>query len=108
MFSDAPVLFPPGLIALAALRSALSRRGIKMSTYLRRAVQNATTVQSNEGAGGDGGERQRAADEMLKQMQAALERIDQFGMEGAHVSTLLREVRVITECMHCKRGCILI
>jgi len=75
MLTDAPLLYPPGQLALAALRSGLRARGLKLGTaYLERACGRAL---SQEGAAD---EAVRAA---VASLSAALDEIDQLGMEGA-------------------------
>eukprot|EP00887_Chlorella_sp_A99_P004352 scaffold15.g4352.t1 len=91
MLSDAPLLRPPGQLALAALRSAFhearaakggpavaaacSWLGVKLKRYLLRAAQQAAAA----GGGGGGGNGEAA----VRVLEAALAELDALGAAGA-------------------------
>eukprot|EP00884_Botryococcus_braunii_P005003 jgi/Botrbrau1/14503/Bobra.0350s0008.1 len=72
MLTDAPLLFPPAQLALAALRSAIRKAGASFSSYLRRVAEKEGAMGSSSSA--------PLIEEILK---AGLARLDELGMQGA-------------------------
>lgn len=105
MLTDAPLLYSPAQLALAALRSGCSSRGIKVTRFIERAAEQAlsmaASVQGSLGAdgsgdghgrggaaAGSGASQQRLAvpntrEEAVAKLVAVLDALDQLGREGA-------------------------
>ncbi|KAL6758199.1 hypothetical protein V8C86DRAFT_1525447 [Haematococcus lacustris] len=80
MLTDAPLLYPPGSIALAALRSGLRARGLSCTRYLHRlAAQVAEGVGSDDAADVATESAVAAAAAQLTQM---MEEVDRLGVQG--------------------------
>ncbi|KAJ9512896.1 hypothetical protein QJQ45_029128, partial [Haematococcus lacustris] len=80
MLTDAPLLYPPGSIALAALRSGLRARGLSCTRYLHRlAAQVAEGVGSDDAADVVTESAVAAAVAQLTQM---MEEVDRLGVQG--------------------------
>lgn len=74
MLTDAPLLRPPGQLALAAVRSALSRQGVRLRKYLVRAAARAQEAAGGSGSGGAG---------EVQRLERALAELDELGAAGA-------------------------
>lgn len=78
MCSDAPLMFPPGLLALAALRSGCKRMNLECKGYLGRVAKMAMQVADDEGlASADEGQPP------LQRLLRHLDELDKLGSEGA-------------------------
>ncbi|KAK9809925.1 hypothetical protein WJX72_001822 [[Myrmecia] bisecta] len=75
MLTDAPLLFSPGQIALAALRSGFRAAELSSASYLARVAKQAPQAGGAADAGGP--------EARLEQLKAALASIDVFGAAGA-------------------------
>lgn len=75
MLTDAPLMYPPGVLALAALRSAFRKAGTKFGTYLPRV--NAMAMSTGEAA--------PAPDvaARLERLEADLAAVDQLAVAAA-------------------------
>lgn len=88
MLTDAPLLYPPGQLALAALRSGLKARGLRLGiSYFERAVGKAMV-----------GADQQAVQAAVASLAAAIDDIDKMGMEGAAAGKV--EQQVCTPRLH--------
>ena len=96
MLTDAPLLFPPGLVALAALRSGArsdqwgAEDGGRLQAFLGRAVGRAAAAGPGGGAGGPaGGPDPEAA------LRRRLGEVDRYGVEGAGQTAGLEALKEI-------------
>lgn len=84
MLTDAPLLFPPGALALAALRSGFRSAGLSCQGYLKHVAQRGASgaAASGQGEGGDVG---MVVEQRHQQLLATLAAIDQLGAQQGHV-----------------------
>jgi len=86
MRSDACLLFPPGQIALAAMRSGLKKAGVQGGLpreFLERAVSRAATAGGGGGGGGGKDEAEKASSSLISSLEESLKFLDALGAAAA-------------------------
>ncbi|CAL8467030.1 g6566 [Coccomyxa elongata] len=73
MLTDAPLVFPPGQLALAAMRSGCSKVKILFGSFLSRVAKKA----QEEGRSGS------SQEDIVQELRSAFARIDSYGAEGS-------------------------
>ncbi|EIE26696.1 cyclin-like protein [Coccomyxa subellipsoidea C-169] len=84
MLTDAPLLFPPGQLALAAMRSGCNKVKVPLGSFLSRVAGRA---QEEARAG-------CSTEDIVQELKSAFGRIDSFGSEGSQ-QVKAEEVRKI-------------
>ncbi|KAK9811055.1 hypothetical protein WJX73_009567 [Symbiochloris irregularis] len=75
LLTDAPLLFPPAQLGLAAVRSGIRHVGLSFTPYLERAASQASSPGSTAGTVPQGTE--------VEYLRGQLDAIDKYGLEGA-------------------------
>jgi hypothetical protein len=84
MATDAPLLFPPAQLALAALRSACRHLGLSLSSYIHHVAAQQQAQGQGQGQGQQQAQQQGdGADARAQLLLAALDRLDAFGKAGS-------------------------
>ncbi|GMH42456.1 hypothetical protein BSKO_10375 [Bryopsis sp. KO-2023] len=92
MMSDAVVLYPPGMLALAALRSGFTDQKVKLDPYFKRVVEKCNPETGDKGS--------------LEKLVSDLEKIDAYGVEGhakvndAEVKEIDRQLKEWLKCVN--------